>query len=278
MAGGDANLEPHSETQHTPDGHVFIYSPFEKRETILQWVKSESNSVELTFQNPLEASLKIHHVSLIVNGDSAPFVTPVSFQLDAKTKRVITIQCKSEIVGEFNLYGYRIDLYGLVYEIYFEQLMTCRRDLKLKKFYTVQVIDAIPAVNIDFSITKNPLENYVQYEHLDDKTKLVRSSLFDGEQRKFTIAIENISQIPIARLEITVVDDERKFRNDFARIHFRFNEYSQTLLPGEKMIIEGHMMAQIDYEKKEENLTQLLNIKYKGKCFIYVYNFNIFCI
>ena len=74
-------LQPHSEVGNS-DGKVFIYSPFEKRERTLQWVKSESNCVELTFQNPLEASLKIQHVSLIVSGDSSPFVTPVSFQLE----------------------------------------------------------------------------------------------------------------------------------------------------------------------------------------------------
>ena len=107
--------------------------------------------MKLVFINPLEASLKIEHVSLIVEGDSSPFVTPVSFQIEAKSRKEVAIQCKAEIVGEFKLLGYRIDLFGLVYEIYFEQLLACRRDLNSKKFYKIEVIDSIPALAVDIS-------------------------------------------------------------------------------------------------------------------------------
>ena len=74
-------MQPQTDNESGSSDKVFIYSPFEKRENIIKWVKSETNKISLTFQNPLEASLKIHHVSLIVDGDGAPFVTPVSFNL-----------------------------------------------------------------------------------------------------------------------------------------------------------------------------------------------------
>ena len=82
---------------------VFIYSPFEKSEKAITWVKSETNIIELVFNNPLDAVLKIHHVSLIVEGDSAPFVTPVAFKIQPKSKATIEMVCKSEIVGDFTL-------------------------------------------------------------------------------------------------------------------------------------------------------------------------------
>jgi len=129
----------------------------------------------------------------------------------------------------------------------------------------VKVIDSIPAINVDFSISKDPLESSVEYDQLPNKTKIVKSSLFDGEERKFTIGLENISQIPIGGLEISVEDDEKNYRNEMSKINFRFYDYSETLLPGEKMIIEGLMRTQIDYETKEQNISQSLNIKYKGK-------------
>ena len=93
----------------------------------------------------------------------------------------------------------------------------------------------------------------------------MKSSLFDGEERKLPLAIENISQIPIASLFVEVTDDARIARNDNARIIFKFNDYNQQLKPGEKMIIEGIMMAQIDYVRKDETLSQFINIKYRGK-------------
>ena len=61
----------------------------------------------------------------------------------------------------------------------------------MKKFYEVNVIDTIPALHVDFSIIKNPLEDCVKYETSHDNIRYVKSSLFDGERRKFRFGFEN---------------------------------------------------------------------------------------
>ena len=78
----------------------------------------------------------------------------------------------------------------------------------------------------------------------------------------FSLALENVSHIPIGYLDVSITEDER---NPFVKVIFDFTAHIKTLMPGEKTILEGFMIAQIDYEKKEEKINQFLEIKYKGK-------------
>ena len=190
-------------------------------------------------------------------------MTPIAFKIEPKSKTSVEMVCKSEIVGDFTLKGYRIDLYGLIYEVYFEQLLSSRRELDLKKKYKVSVIDTIPALKVDFAVVKNPLENYLNVEEGDEKRKIVKNYIFDGEERNFTIAIENISHIPISHLDVNVTDEEIKKENG-ENIIFNFQDFGRNLNPGEKMIIEGQMIGKIDSSKCEATLNQFLNISYQG--------------
>ena len=154
-------------------------------------------------------------------------------------------------------------MYGLIYEVYFDQLLASRRELDLKKTYKVTVIDAIPALQVDFAVVKNPLENYLNIEEGPEKQKIVKNYIFDGEERNFTISVENVSHIPVSHLKIGVTDEEIKKENG-ENVLFQFQEFGRNLNPGEKMIIEGHMTGKIDSSKCNAKLTQFLNLSYQG--------------
>ena len=62
MASGDANLLPRSENAEAGENKVFIYSPFEKREERIQWVKTRLNNTHFFSQLISNESFKYREI------------------------------------------------------------------------------------------------------------------------------------------------------------------------------------------------------------------------
>ena len=61
-------------------------------------------------------------------------------------------------------------------------------------------------------------------------------AFIDGEERKFTLELENTSKLPVKWVDITYAPKEPK---PGAQMTINFGDVCQTIVPGAKMIIDG---------------------------------------
>ena len=61
-------------------------------------------------------------------------------------------------------------------------------------------------------------------------------AFIDGEERKFTLELENTSKLPVKWVDITYAPKEPK---PGAQLTINFGDVCQTVAPGAKMIIGG---------------------------------------
>ncbi len=73
---------------------------------------------------------------LVAKGDASPVnVKPQSLRLAPGAHVSVKIDCICEIVGEFEITGYRVDLYGLIYEVHFDRLLKKRKVCKISNLH-----------------------------------------------------------------------------------------------------------------------------------------------
>ena len=216
---------------------------------------------------------------------------PVSFELPECSEKTLRFNCKSIRPGRFSVVGYVIILYGLTYKIYFSELKKFQREVKIKQSHQVEVrnnntkisrwssihtfllfwthfkvIDAIPSLNVRFQVEAIPLDNSIIYNQ-DEKTKesQIDLNLFDGEEKSFVLELQNTSEIHIRSLEVACIPAKTNSQKKVcADLDLKFNEFSQSLPPGSKMIIDGVLMASILDDLKEARGSYILEIKYRG--------------
>ena len=130
----------------------------------------------------------------------------------------------------------------------------------------LKVIDAIPSLNVRFQVEAIPLDNSIIYNQ-DEKTKesQIDLNLFDGEEKSFVLELQNTSEIHIRSLELACISAKSNSQKKVcADLDLKFNEFSQSLPPGSKMIIDGLLMASILDDLKEARGNYILEIKYRG--------------
>ena len=130
------------------------------------------------------------------------------------------------------------------------------------------MIEAIPSLNVRFQVEAIPLDNSIIYNQ-DEKTKESRIdlNLFDGEEKSFVLELQNTSEIHIRSLELACIPAKNTSNSQkkvCADLDLKFKEFSQSLPPGSKMIIDGVIMASILDDLKEARGSYILEIKYRG--------------
>ena len=132
--------------------------------------------------------------------------------------------------------------------------------------HVFKVIDAIPSLNVRFQVEAIPLDNSIIYNQ-DEKTKesQIDLNLFDGEEKSFVLELQNTSEIHIRSLELACIPAKSNSQKKVcADLDLKFSEFSQSLPPGSKMIIDGVLMASILDDLKEARGNYILEIKYRG--------------
>ncbi|CBY40100.1 unnamed protein product [Oikopleura dioica] len=255
---GDPNLEP-IETNAQQTNRVFIYSPFEKNLKKIRWVKSEVNTIELVFYNPLAAEIDVSHISLVAKGDASPVnVKPQSLRLAPGAHVSVKIDCICEIVGEFEITGYRVDLYGLIYEVHFDRLLKKRKEINILKSYKIEVIDTIPMLAVDMFLAGFPKAQNIVREVQENQMVKYKSAFYDGEHQKISITIENVSQIPIGEIEVyqeVGVDSK-------CVVKFSCENPPSSLKPGERVMFEAFFDSELK-DSKIETVLHYIKINYK---------------
>jgi len=85
-----------------------------------------------------------------IEGEIEPKVETVSFELGECSKKQVEFVCHCDQIGSFNVVGYVVVLYGLTYKVYFNELIKYRREIKIEKTFPIEVIEAIPSVDMNF--------------------------------------------------------------------------------------------------------------------------------
>ena len=239
---------------------VFIYSPYEsdKPKATIKWCASESNSIIITFRNPLSAPLTIKEASLIIEGEIEPSIESVSFELDECSKKDVEFVCTCASTGSFNVVGYVVVLYGLTYKVYFNELLKYRRELKMATTFPIDIIKAIPALDMNFILETAPLDCSVRSEQNQKWLEFI-----DGEERPFTLELENTSTLPVKWVDITTAPKEPK---PAAQLTVNFGDVCQTIAPGAKMIIGGNVFVQLNTSAKLAKSVYYVDIRYKDAC------------
>ena len=97
---------------------------------------------------------------------------------------------------------------------------------------------------------------------IENTAKSINLQLIDGEERKFSLELENTSKLPVKWVEITCTPKEPK---PAAQLTLNFGDVCQTIAPGAKMIIGGSSYVQLSPGFKQAKSVYNVDIRYKGK-------------
>lgn len=248
-----ANFRPHKIESSKVDSGPFLFTPIHfnssidrrtagtiKRDSKVNflWVQFSKSEVVLKLRNPLPFELQVNDMRLLTDGVVFESI-PESVVLQANATASISLYGKPMEIGDLELNGYSTHTLGVK--------SNCRLKYMLDRtfpcnFYKVNVVSALPTIEIKTSLPSSPQAN------ADTVICSAKTSLFNGETQKCEITIINTSDIPIEHLEMDLLCNlEQKL---YKRI-FKFDpEEIKKNLPlqvGKSLIVQVEIYADADF-------------------------------
>ena len=150
-----------------------------------QWVQNELCYVHMEVYNLLTTELGVNHMALMTT-DSCPFETmPISMKLPPESGPIAFQLCgKPKEHGKLELFGYSSHVLGVKNICRFNELPAAKR-LKLPSKYIVDVIPALPLLNVSFcveTLASNPEENSPSSSPSKEEAKELTSKEFSSTE------------------------------------------------------------------------------------------------
>ncbi|XP_063691039.1 trafficking protein particle complex subunit 9-like [Bolinopsis microptera] len=208
------SLEPRLNKQ---TNSIFIFNPnaskSKEEENLVNWVCDEFGEVLLKLENPLLHSLQLFDIRCIVEGGIAECY-PGTITIYPKQTVDIVLTIKPRQPGTLKLVGIKLQLCGV--PSHFK--VTCAETISVSKPMPLLVLKSdIPAT----------------------------LTLYEGEERKLSCRIANISSFPIQHID--VIDNCSR-----TGLVFQYGEVPVPLLPGTFADIEININTKIGHERRAE--------------------------
>lgn len=202
------------------------------------WVQFAKSEVVLKLRNPLPFELQVNDMRLLTDGVVFESI-PESVVLQANATASISLFGKPMEVGDLELNGYSTHTLGVK--------SNCRLKHMLDRsfpcnFYKVNVVSALPSIEISTSLPSSPQTN------ADGVVCSARTTFFNGETQKCDITITNTSDIPIEYLEMELQSGiDQKMQKRIFTYNLEDIQKSLPLAVGMSLVVPVEIYAEADF-------------------------------